>query len=105
MATPMESGLDQTATDPVEDKSIQALALLGGGEAGKSNRAGGAGGKVAGLSAPEARCPGRRQSKSPRPIPLAQPGSQKQEQGRSQLDTPNPRRPAPGGAKNPSADR
>src|SRR5690242_9646347 len=38
MATPMVSGFDQTAADPVEDKSIQALALLGGGEARISHR-------------------------------------------------------------------
>jgi hypothetical protein len=46
----MVSGWDQTATDPVENKSIQHFALLGAGQAGKSDRAGRPGRKMAALS-------------------------------------------------------
>src|SRR3954471_11555017 len=52
MATPFWSGLDQAASDPIEDKCIQEFALLGRSQAGVTDRSGGAFREMPGLSWP-----------------------------------------------------
>jgi hypothetical protein len=89
----MVSGFDQAGADPIENESIQDLALLGGGEGGESNRTGRARRQVAALSWPISGRLARWKSVILRQIHADQLRRQEQEQRSIQLPALNRRRP------------